>query len=152
MVECMYIIYLGKRWNQDAPLKEGRRAGSGNLMLWTMFCWEMFGVQVDVTLTLTTYHNIVVDWVCAFMTKIWHSGRIMRPNTLVREWCLIYGICWKKDLLGLGATYHRISLEIFYRPYLHGSEHLYNIRQVVLTLRIIGKIMVFIYCFWPQKH
>ncbi|MCI4385481.1 hypothetical protein PGIGA_G00050990 [Pangasianodon gigas] len=40
-----------------------RQAGGGSVMLYAMFCWETSGpgLHVDVTLTRTTYQNIVAD-------------------------------------------------------------------------------------------
>ena len=42
-----------------------RQAGGGSVMLWTMFCWDTLGpgIHVDVTLTRTTYLNIVAEQV-----------------------------------------------------------------------------------------
>ncbi len=45
-------------------------------MLWAMFCWETLGpgIHVDVTLTRTTYLNIVADQVHPFMTMVFPDG------------------------------------------------------------------------------
>lgn len=47
-------------------------AGRGNVMLWAMFCWKSLGpgIHVAVTLTCTTYPNIVSDQVRSFMAKM----------------------------------------------------------------------------------
>ena len=46
-----------------------RKASGGSVMLWAMFCGETLGpgIHVDVTLTRTTYLNIVADQVHPFM-------------------------------------------------------------------------------------
>ena len=53
-----------------------RQAGGGSVMLWTMFCWETLGpgIHVDVTLTRTTYLNIVADQVHPFMATVFPDG------------------------------------------------------------------------------
>jgi len=63
-----------------------RQAGRGSVMLWAMFCWETLGpaINVDVTLTCTTYLSIVADHVHPFMETVFPGGsfsRIMRPDT-----------------------------------------------------------------------
>lgn len=56
-------------------------------MLWEMFFWETWNptIHYEITLTLSTYLNIVVDQVYPFMTTVFlmaSFSRIMRPTTL----------------------------------------------------------------------
>ena len=53
-----------------------RQAGGGSVMLWAMFCWETLGrtINVDVTLTRTTYPSIVADHVHPFMETVLSDG------------------------------------------------------------------------------
>ena len=53
----------------------GRRKASRN-MLWVMFFWENLnaGIHVDVTLTCTTYLNIVADQVHSFIAPVVPDG------------------------------------------------------------------------------
>ncbi|MCJ8733570.1 hypothetical protein PDJAM_G00225080 [Pangasius djambal] len=53
-----------------------RQAGGGSVMPWTMFCWENLGpgIHVDVTLTHSTYLNIVADQVHPFMATVFPNG------------------------------------------------------------------------------
>ena len=73
-----------------------RQAGGGSVMLWAMFCWETLGpgIHVDVTLTRTTYLNIVADQVHPFMATVFPdgSGLFQQDNApchtakIVQEW------------------------------------------------------------------
>ncbi|KAE8297395.1 Transposable element Tcb1 transposase Transposable element Barney transposase [Larimichthys crocea] len=70
--------------------------GGGSVMLWAMFCWETLGpvIHVDVTLTPTTYLNIVTDHVHPFMETVFPdgSGLFQQENApyhkakVVQEW------------------------------------------------------------------
>lgn len=64
MAGSVCATYLGKRQHKDAAWGKKRQSGRGSAMLWAMFCWE---VLTDVTLTRTTYLNIVADQVHPFM-------------------------------------------------------------------------------------
>lgn len=58
------LHHMDPRGEHMAPESTtGRRhAGRGNVMLWAMFCWEILGPAVHVTLTRTTHLSIVADW------------------------------------------------------------------------------------------
>ncbi|MCI4382560.1 hypothetical protein PGIGA_G00016250 [Pangasianodon gigas] len=70
-----------------------RQAGSGSVMLWAMFCWETLsqGIHVDVTLTRTTYLNIIAD---PFMATVFPNGSSLfqqdnvpcHTAKIVQEW------------------------------------------------------------------
>ncbi|KAJ8417445.1 hypothetical protein AAFF_G00286720 [Aldrovandia affinis] len=73
-----------------------KQAGGGSVMLWAMFCWETLGpgIHVDVTLTRTTYLNIVANQVHPFMATVFpdSSGLFQQDNApchtakIVKEW------------------------------------------------------------------
>uniref|UniRef100_A0A3Q3JTD4 Transposase Tc1-like domain-containing protein n=1 Tax=Monopterus albus TaxID=43700 RepID=A0A3Q3JTD4_MONAL len=52
------------------------QARGDSVMIWAMFCWETLGpvIHVDITLTRTTYLNIVADQVHPFMAKVFPDG------------------------------------------------------------------------------
>uniref|UniRef100_A0A8P4G4M8 Transposable element Tcb1 transposase n=1 Tax=Dicentrarchus labrax TaxID=13489 RepID=A0A8P4G4M8_DICLA len=68
----------------------------GVVMLWAMFCWETLGpaIHVDVTLTPTSYLDIVADHVHPFMETVFSdgSGLFQQDNApchkaeMVQEW------------------------------------------------------------------
>ena len=62
-----------------------KQAGGGSVMLWAMFCCETLGpgINVNVTLTRTTYLNIVADQVHPFMATVFSngSGLFQQDNT-----------------------------------------------------------------------
>ena len=53
-----------------------RQASRGSVILWAMFCWETLcsAIHVDVTLTCTTYLNIVADHGQPFMETVCPDG------------------------------------------------------------------------------
>ncbi|MCI4375370.1 hypothetical protein PGIGA_G00108680 [Pangasianodon gigas] len=73
-----------------------RQARGGSVMLWAMFCWETLcpGIYVDVTLTRTTYLNIVADQIHPFIATVSPngSGLFQQDNVpcytakIVQEW------------------------------------------------------------------
>ena len=55
------------------------QAGGGSVMCWAMFCRETLGpgIHADVTLTGTTYLNIVSDQVYPLMRTAFHDGSLL---------------------------------------------------------------------------
>lgn len=46
-----------------------RKAARGKVMLWAMFCFSLgLGIHIDVTLTCTTYPNILAEQDHPFIT------------------------------------------------------------------------------------
>lgn len=75
--------------------------------IWAMFCWENFGldIHVDVTLIRTTYLNIAAEQVHPFMLTVFpnHSGifsRTIRPATLYSS-----GRVWGAIRLSISGMY-----------------------------------------------
>ncbi|KAK3518727.1 hypothetical protein QTP70_009665 [Hemibagrus guttatus] len=75
---------------------ESSQADGGSVMIWTMFCWESLGpgIHVDVTLTPTTYLDIIAEHVHPFMKMVFPdgSGFFQQDNApchtakMVQEW------------------------------------------------------------------
>lgn len=53
-----------------------KKAGGGGKMLWAMFWWVTLGpdIHMDVTLTCSTYRNMVANKVYPFMGKVFYNG------------------------------------------------------------------------------
>ena len=70
MAMCMCIVYLGKRWHQEALWEEGKLAEAvyalGNVLLGN----PRSGVYVDVTLICTTCLNTVANKVHPFVAVV----------------------------------------------------------------------------------
>lgn len=56
----------------------GSQAGRGSVMLWAMFCRETLvsAINVDVTLTSTTFLKIVADHVHFFTERVFPNGSV----------------------------------------------------------------------------
>lgn len=50
MASCVCVAYLGNTWYQGEE-----QAVRGNVMLWTMFCWETLGPAIHVDV-ISMYH------------------------------------------------------------------------------------------------
>lgn len=53
-----------------------KQADEGSVMLWAMLCWESSrpGIHGDVTLTRTTYLNIIAGQGHPFMAVVFSNG------------------------------------------------------------------------------
>ena len=90
------INHIFFHWERHLPgehgtrmhyMKKTSRGGSG--MLWAMICWEVLGpaIHVDVTLTRTTYLNIVADHIHPFMEMVFPDvcGLFQQDNALCHK-------------------------------------------------------------------
>lgn len=114
------VVYLGKRWNQDA-LWEGGKLVEAVWLSRQMFSWETLGsgIHLDVTLTCTTCLNNVAGQVLSFMVTVFPHGcglsqqdsEPCQSTKIIQEWFEeqvkeLKELPWPPDSLDLNLIKH----------------------------------------------
>lgn len=90
---CVHWLAWGERM-PGCTMGRGQ-ADRGSLMLWAVVCWETLDPAMDVTLTRTTYLNIVADQLHSFIVTLFlnGSGFFQQDNTPCHTTKMVQGRC-----------------------------------------------------------
>ncbi len=148
--ESCFLLYHIDGWVCRLPREEmapgctmGRKqAGKGSLMLWVMCCWETLGVGIhmDVTLTRTTYLNIVADQVHPYMANVFPDGS-GGPTSQLSGLGSAANVSMSDTTGHLQIKGLVESMPQQVRAVLAAGD-LHNIRQVVVMLLLIGVLVL----------
>ena len=125
---CVHWLAWGERM-PGCTMGRGQ-ADRGSVMLWAVVCWETLDPAMDVTLTRTTYLNIVADQLHSFIVTLFlmavaSFSRIIHPATLQK---------WSRGVVRIKTTSSRCWLCLHSSPDFNSIEHLWNVLNKTINL------------------
>ena len=125
---CVHCLPLGERM-PECTMGRGQANGD-SVMLWAVFCWETLDPAMDVTLTRTTYLNIVADQVHSFIETLFIncSGFFQQDNTPCHT------AKWSRSDVRNKTTSSRCWLCFHSSPEFNSIELLWNVLNKTINL------------------